>query len=254
MNRRIKIFFIPAVIFFSMLASCLKQHESNSKQTEFVTVYGEVSVSGNYTAIVTDQGKRLNIYENKVSGFGFVDGMRVIANYTELASVDGNQINVTLNAVWRIHTKTPLSAGSLSESDRETLGEDPVFITSAWFSAGKYFNINFEMLSMDKALAHGVNLVIEDMGDDHIIFAFKHNAFDDPIRYRSYGRVSFILSDLQFKSDLVNVTLKWTNYNGEDKTASCFINPRNIQNIPINSVYLDSRSPDSNGYDNAPLR
>lgn len=214
-----KLSLVVIAVIALMSTSCNDKNDS----FKYWVSYGEVQIGEDYYRIILDNGKILYVTETAVPPYSVQDGQRVVANYTILETMSDGY-NVRLNAISEIRTKDVLYKSQLSEEQLAELGDDPVNIVgSAWFSAGKYLNVDFEVLYSSNDITHILNLVVDDENStpDEKIVEFRHNALGDIPFHSGRGCVSFRVEDLIPEGkDEVNVVLKWRNYRGEERSEN----------------------------------
>lgn len=200
-----------------LFSSCKKDYDSYYIGVSYGNVVGN---TGAYT-IKTDEGMTLYIVENGCPGTEVTDGERIMANYTILEQVEMGY-NVRLNFLQNILTKNPVYLSQMTPAQQEELGNDPVNVLGMNFG-GKYLNVNLEILRKDPALAHSINLAVDEQrSDDKTVYlTLRHNAYGDAASVATSQRVSFDLSGLVPEGQRqITVYVDWTNYQGMERQDS----------------------------------
>lgn len=146
--------------------------------------------------IVTDNGDKLFPSSSNIRYFQPVNGQRVWVSYTILKD-EGTAFDyyVKVNDVREILTKEIVT---LTNSNKDSIGDDPVEIENVWFS-GDFLTIGF--VYGGGGAIHFVNLVrnVEDAFTESglPILEFRHNRNNDRFNNAMRGWVSFDLSELK---------------------------------------------------------
>lgn len=119
-------------------------------------------------------------------------------------------------------------AENSGEENDEKYGTDPVEISDMWIGDG-YLNIVFEFYYGGNAV-HFINLVENVSEDNPYLFEFRHNAFNDNIRYRRKGIVAFDLSSVNTMEKEVELSILVNTFEG-------------VKNYKV--VYNSSKNPTS---------
>ncbi len=224
MQRVSRVFALLIAVLSGVLVSCDKDSHSDYfyvGDDRFYVSYGVVVGTQEAYTIRTDVGNTLIVVENLCPSFAMEDSMRVRINYTiDRQTSEGFEIR--LNAIEKILSKAPVYSTELTSDELADLGDDPIEVAEAWFG-GNYLNINFLVFRYDPALAHFINLLVdeENSTEDDVVVILKHNAYDDPTTSLAFSRVSFDLSDLvPIGQESVKITLKWTDYNDSEHMDS----------------------------------
>lgn len=229
-----KLFGFMMIILSMSLTSC--SDDDGYSLGKFWMSFGEVVAPVNATPyILTDDGSVLHIATTEVYNYIFIDGQRVYVNYTILGDVAPKEFSIRLNRIQNILSKKPVL---LSTIDQDSIGDDPIVVVDAWFSAGKYLNIDFKTGFTNPNLKHFINLVQDDVqvGGEYVDLTLRHNAYGDNPTYRGYGYVSFdIRSVVPDGATSVKVRLNWKNFEGRiDSDTGEFklnVNRSNFKNI-----------------------
>jgi hypothetical protein len=193
------------------------------EQDERYVSYGNLKFDSPTWYIYSDKGNRLNIVASEVTGFEFIEDLRVVANYSIVDDPIDTVYNIRIYEIDEVLCKDPLTPSLLTQTKIDSLGTDPVNVIEAWFGGGIYLNITFELLCYDANIAHYINLVLdeEETTEDKLVFEFRHNAFDDLTYYNAYGRVSYDISSyIPENLTEIDVTLKWTDYYLIDRSTT----------------------------------
>ena len=207
-----------------VLSSCLK--DETGWGTYYVN-YGIIQGTSSNFSIVTDEGEVLHVVENKDPGFEIADGKRVVVNYSVLATNEDSK-DVRINELVDLLTKLPVLSSSLSSTQQDSIGFNPIEVTDVWFGGAKYLNINFMVYRANANIKHFINLVVNENEStiDRKVVQLRHNAYDDPWVTQSYGRVSFDVSSLlPAGMDSIKLVLKWHTYGDDIKCDSGYYKP-----------------------------
>ncbi|MDD2797496.1 MAG: NigD-like C-terminal domain-containing protein [Bacteroidales bacterium] len=226
MKTRYILFSILLLAVFA-LSSCQKEDESSSR----FLAYATISDAANHVLMTDIDAERLYVEENSNIVGEWVDGRRVIVDYTVLRQHENASIlksyYVKVNSTYSILTKNPVKKSFLSSPVREdSIGHDPINIHDVWF-AGNYMNINFALWRDDPGVTHFINLVIDDSKttSDDVYAELRHNAFADAKLISAWGNVSFKVSDyLVSPKSSFKIHLSRQTYSGEFKTDTITYN------------------------------
>lgn len=221
----------------ALLASC---NDDNSSYNIAYT-YGQLSeVTDNGYSILSDLGNKIVVAKSVAPTFKLEEGKRVHAQIEVFFDRD-NVISANVNAIAPILTKQPVLLSKLTDAEKAEIGNDPVELYDAWFSAGKYLNIKFVTLRDRSSVAHFINLVVDEKKstDQKVIVEFKHNAYGEPLNYKAFGIVSFDITSLVPEgADKVTIELRWNDYEGRSLSDSGIFEPaltndRSIRNATV---------------------
>lgn len=173
------------IVAFSWgLLSCEKNHDPIYEGYGLVNKLGD-----NKFSVTLDDGSLIYPRESFISPSQLKDSTRLYMHFNILEENDSCAF-VRLTYADSILVKSILP---YQESAMDSVGNDPVKITHAWFAHGF---LNFEFMfagraHLDANRAHMVNLVQYPSENNKLVFEFCHNDFDD-YRDKVYiGVVSF---------------------------------------------------------------
>lgn len=182
--------------------------------------YGLVSrPGGEHYDILLDNGTRLIPREAYINPAYLKDSTRLYMHFSLLEETD------SCAYVRIIYADTILTKSVLpyEESILDSVGNDPVKITNAWFAHGF---LNFEFLyagryHLNREHAHMVNLLQCENEGEELVFEFRHNDFDD-YRDKIYmGVVSFPVTGILGDSGKpVKVKVKFNDSQNTTQTIS----------------------------------
>lgn len=157
--------------------------------------YGLISkTEGEQMKIFLDDGTELQARESYVNLKNLSDSTRLYLHFNLLEEKE-NCDYVRITYADTLLTKSILP---YDESILDSIGNDPIKITKAWFA---HDFLNFEFIyagryNITRQYAHMVNLLQCSTEDGTLAFEFRHNDFDD-YRDRIYmGVVSFPIKDI----------------------------------------------------------
>ena len=119
---------------------------------------------------------------------------------------------------------------NLGSTNNSIYGTDSVKISDMWIGDG-FLNIVFEF-NYGGNVVHFINLVERNDMNTPFFFEFRHNAYDDEVRYRRKGIVCFDLSTIDT--------------NGEEVVLSILVNT--FEGEKIYSIKYSSGSPDAGSH------
>ena len=247
MNRLFKIIIMASVAIISFV-SC--NDDDTMVVAKYWAAYGEVVGQDRDFYIKVDNGAILHPSAAS-NNFVVEGGERVWALYTLLDSPAPNEYVVHLHALVDILTKDPVLSSSLDTQEKvDSIGNDPINVIGAGFSAQKYLNIEFEVLSQAYTYKkHFLNLVVmeDESTDDQVVVEFRHNAEGIGEQVWKTGTVSFDITSLVPQGkESVKVVLRWTNYQGQtqEDSGTFSIGSGNITS-GINGIKFDKKNNNS---------
>lgn len=177
---------IPLVFSFT---GCKDDYET------YYEGYGLVNKEGDQKFTVTlDDGYLLYPQEYYFSPDKFSDSTRIRVRFNILEEKD---TNVYARIVYA-DTMLTKSILPYEESILDSVGNDPIKISKAWFAHG-FLNFEFMFaarLHPNSASAHMVNLLQCPSEDEKLIFEFHHNDFNDSRDQLYLGAVSFPIREI----------------------------------------------------------
>lgn len=217
MKRMIRL--TPFFLIVILLFSCSKD-EDYSLNKFWVSAATISTYEVKPYLIITDNGDRLFPTSSNVKYFKPIDKQRVWVSYTILKDEKdaGAEFDyyVKVNDVREILTKGIVT---LTDSNKDSIGNDPVEIENVWFS-GDFLTIGF--VYGGGGAIHFVNLVrnVEDAYTEEQlpILEFRHNRNHDRFNNAMRGWVSFDLSELKVSNqDSVTFILRANSFNEEER-------------------------------------
>ncbi len=178
--------FLIASLFIGCDNDCETQYEG----------YGLVKKSNDRQySILLDNGIQLYPRESHINPDRLRDSMRLCMLFNILEETDSSAY------VRILYADTMLTKAILpyDETILDSVGQDPVKITDAWFAHG-FLNFQFmfagRINSYGSNHAHMVNLLQCPPENEKLVFEFRHNDFDDYREKLYYGVVSFPIHHL----------------------------------------------------------
>lgn len=114
----------------------------------------------------------------------------------------------------------------LSETDNDSIGNDPVLINKSWLTGDSILNIKFSYYTQGST--HFINMVDNGSGngkDKPYIFEFRHNDREDLHNYPVSGYVSFKLNPIKIAGQHeVDFIVRYTGYDGKTTEIPYTIN------------------------------
>lgn len=163
--------------------------------------------------IQTDKGNIL-IPDGRSVEHELSAGERVFLNCHILEEENKNTFRVRVNNYYQLLTKDFIHS---SETDEQTLGDNPVNVEQAWFGGG-YLNMRIALKHNPSTnIPHSVNLVYDETEStaDTARFVLYHNACGDTEKtVTGKAHASFKLEELlDNEQSKIYVVLKWRWYN-----------------------------------------
>lgn len=218
MNKKVLKYMFIAALTTAVMTSC---DDDGYSVDNFAISWGTAESE---TVIIRDDGAKLNIVTTLFPFLNIEAGDRLLLDYTILG--DGKtpkSYSIRLNRYDKILSKAPVKQSFIDEDfdkRNDSIGNSPIEVNEAWFSAGKYLNVDFSIGVLDKNIRHFINVVQDDVTvdatrGDSVYLTMRHNAYDDVPRYRAFGYVSFDIEQIvPVGKESVPVKLLWTDYDG----------------------------------------
>jgi PKD repeat protein len=215
------IYLLTLLACILLLGACDKEsgHFANGDQMVSFGVVGKNIDSADSSYIIhLDNGDQLFPVATIPQGIELVSGQRVqvtFSPYDEKIS-DGNQKTYygRIDGIRNILLKNIIS---LTATNNDSIGNDPVAIRESWVSGDSILTVNFSYFT--NGSVHAINLVKNAGGngtDQPFVLEFRHNAVGDQQNYRSPGIISFNLTPFkligQHQTDFI---LRYTDYEGK---------------------------------------
>lgn len=167
-----------------------------------------------YFYLVNDDGESLWPAANQTHISFLEEGDRVTVNYTILGDDPNGDYTyyVRVNGIEQMLTKDMLIFDETTTTqERDSVGSDPVSITSAWI-VDDYLTLTFEMpLAYTTQFVNVIeDLTLDKTDDDAVILELTHNYFNAPLSgYSAWGIASFDISALKEQGeDSINIALR----------------------------------------------
>lgn len=206
------------VFVLLVVVSCNKkdEHSLGAFRIDIATVIPE---GEDVYSLLLDNGKQLWPAAADVK-YRPKDKQRVFVNYTTLSGErDGYNHFVKLNDIWNILTKKAIT---LSEENKDSIGNDPVKINAIW-TGGDYLNIDF-MFNHGGVRPHAINLVTNTVNKsmtespNTVELEFRHNSFGSTNTRLYEGFVCFDLKPFRVNSaDSIVLNIKATDWDEEKR-------------------------------------
>lgn len=190
--------FICLIIPF--LQSCLNDSESWPEGTNLAiaTVRIKETTEQHNFYFLLDNNKTINPVTLKHKDYKAIEGQRAFVYFgmidnKSVISDENYDYNANIFYIENILTKDIIS---LSEVDKDSIGNDLLDITKVWIAQG-YLNVECRYYSLNSDNKHLLNMVYHEVDDEgYICLEFKHNAFHDYGTYARNGLISFKLDNV----------------------------------------------------------
>jgi hypothetical protein len=202
---------------FSLLfISCESDKEYYSLDDIWITLGFTELYENNSFVIYIDNGDTLLPAANDSPFFPVKNNQRVLVNYTILDEVNMStkKFWVRINNLYEVLLKNIIE---LSESNNDSIGNDPVDINNIWISKN-FLNVEFSYIGGEKV--HFINLTHRP-GEiiklsQPVELELRHNSNSDSSKYNLKGIVSFDLKQLKIPDlDSVNIIVSSIDYQGK---------------------------------------
>lgn len=215
--------------FFMFFAACilgLSACNNDDGGKIFETVWGSVFLEDDII-VYGDDNTVYTVEENDVKWFPFQEEQRVIIGfYVEEEQVIRSAMNIHLLAIDSIRKKDALLSSELTQEEITGLGDDPMYIYSAWLGGYNSPSSKELFLNMECGVNYPrcvLNAVLDEANstNENKIINIYHKALGPGIVY-STGKISFSLADILGPSydTPTTITIKWHNYDNEDRSNS----------------------------------
>ena len=130
--------------------------------------------------------------------YDFAENTRVMIKYSVKEQGGDSDAYDYLVDVFSIQDVVSKDIIELNAENRDTIGNDQIFINDVWISGG-YLNVDFSFYGNDKV--HSINVVKdpEEQTDNpsELYLQVRHDAQNDEMLHRYRGLISFYLEPLQ---------------------------------------------------------
>lgn len=210
--KKIALFLLGA----AMLYSCSKDNGYDNYHRKLGIYEIEDAESGSYQ-IILDNGDVLLSEESSGNYSSYVDGDRIVVNYSKISSTsleDGTEIiNSAIHYIEKVLTKDVIT---LSNEIADSIGNNTIHVHEEdfWFS-NNFLNVYFSYYGYNQV--HYINLIKYENdsvdSDGRLILELRHNKNNDLPQYAYDGFASFDMNSLyQPGMDSIPIVVKVNDY------------------------------------------